>query len=140
MTTEVAELAGSIKLATPRPDRCVACLQSAVSLGPDTRFVDFGQLVESGTIVDAGSMAVLDPLRQLAICERCMEGGLEQLAYKPQLHARQFQRIRQQDVQIAHWRATAEREVQENSRLREYITRLESEGVSIREQPPKRRR
>lgn len=139
MSTEVAELAGSIKLADPRPDRCVSCLQSAVSLGPDVRFVDFARELETGAIVDAGSMAVLDPMRQLVICEPCMNAAIEQLAYKPQLHARQFQKIKQQDIQIAHWKDACDRERAENDRLREYIGRLESQGVTSRERPPKRR-
>lgn len=139
MSTEVAELAGAIKLADPRPDRCVSCLQSAVSLGPEVRFVDFGRELETGAIVDPGSMAVLDPMRQLVICERCMAPATEQLAYKPELHARQFQKIKQQNVQIEHWKAACDRERAENDRLREYISRLESEGVTSRERPPKRR-
>lgn len=140
MSTDVAELVSSIKLADPRPSRCVACAQSAVSLGEEVRFVDFDRIVERGSIVDPGTMAMIDPLVELKVCEQCMRAGLEQLEFKPQLHARQWQRIRQQDVQIDHWRDTAARERAENDRLREYIMRLESEGISVREQPPKRRR
>jgi hypothetical protein len=44
-----------------------------------------------GAVVEEGTMAVIDSIDELHLCENCVRNAAETLDYKPGLHARHLQ-------------------------------------------------
>lgn len=93
-----------IRVADPLPTRCSACLQ-APSEG--LRFVDYNAHVNRGAVVEEGSMAVVDSLDELYICESCHNRGSEALGFVPGLHRQHLARVRESDARAERWEAYA---------------------------------
>jgi hypothetical protein len=89
MSSVLAELVARAKISDPRPPRCSACLQAS---DPQVRFVNLGADIDRGSICEEGSMAVIDSIDELHLCESCVG---EVIDYKPGLHARHLQLNRQ---------------------------------------------
>lgn len=123
MSDAVAELATRLRLSDPKPGHCSACL---IASGPDVRFVDFDCMVDRGAIVEEGSLAILDAMDELHLCESCVRQAAEVLEYKPDLHRRQLTEIRRLELDAEHWKA--------------YAKRLEATLQDRPEQPKGRRR
>jgi hypothetical protein len=72
MSDAVAEHVARIRVADPPPARCSGCLRSA---GTDVRFVDYQAAINRGAIVEEGSMAVLESIDDLYLCDSCVRAG-----------------------------------------------------------------
>ena len=83
MSTAIADVVTRAKISDPRPARCSACLQAS---DPQVRFVNMDVSINRGAIVEAGSMAVIDSIDELHLCESCVREAAEVLDYKPGLH------------------------------------------------------
>lgn len=125
MSDVVAELASRVKLSDPKPTRCAACWCSADA---DLRFADFDTLIDRGTICDAGSMAVLESIDDLHLCENCVRDAAEIMGLKPELHARQLREIRRLELARDHHRSAERRALEECARLRQRIITLENQA------------
>lgn len=121
MTSVAVEVAPTVRISDPRPSHCAACFRGAEA---DVRFVDFDAAIDRGSFVGPGGV-LTGAIDDLHLCEACVQQGAEAIAYKAQLHRRQLNEIRKKELQVDHWRDTAERQRQENERLREYIAQLE---------------
>ena len=88
------------------PSRCSGCLRSA---GTDVRFVDYQAAIDRGAIVEEGSMAVLESIDDLYLCDSCVREGAEALGFKPELHSRQLREIQRLEVEAEHWKAYSRR-------------------------------
>jgi hypothetical protein len=106
MSDVVAEHAARIRVADPQPARCSGCLQSA---GTDVRFVDYQAAIDRGAIVEEGSMAVLESIDELYLCDSCVRQGAEALAFKPVEHRRLLTELRRTELERDHWKAYAGR-------------------------------
>ena len=88
----IAERVSRARISDPKPARCAACLQSADA---NVKFVDMDAAINRGAIVEEGSMAVIDSIDELHLCESCVREAADTLDYKPGLHARHLQLNRQ---------------------------------------------
>jgi hypothetical protein len=84
-----------IRLSDPKPAFCSACHNT-----PDCRYVDFDAAHDGGCFVDRETQAYMEGSDDLHICENCLRVAMEKLAFKPELHSKQFNEIRKQDIQI----------------------------------------
>lgn len=84
----IADRVSRFQLSDPKPARCAACMCSADAA---LRFVDLDALLDRGAVVEEGSMAVIDSIDELHLCENCVRDAAETLDYKPGLHARHLQ-------------------------------------------------
>lgn len=107
----IAERVSRTRISDPKPAHCAGCLQSS---DVNVRFVDFDAAICRGAIVEEGSMAVLDHIDELHLCESCVREAAETLDYKPGLHARHLQLNRQ-------LMADRDRLKQENGQLRQLL-------------------
>jgi hypothetical protein len=92
MSTLIADRVSRTRISDPQPTRCAGCLQSA---GPTVRFVDFDCFINRGVIVEEGSMAIVDSIDTLHLCESCVREAAETLDYKAGLHAQHLRLNRQ---------------------------------------------
>lgn len=106
MSEAVADIATRLRLSDPKPAHCSACWASS---GPDVRFVDFDCLLDRGVIVEEGSMAVLDAMDALHLCEACVRQAAEVLAYQPVQAQNRLREIRRLELDLEHWRRYAQR-------------------------------
>ena len=105
----VHELASRLRISDPKPARCAGCYCSSDA---NLRFVDFdGVALDRGAVVEEGSMAVIDSIDELHLCEACVRNAAEVIEYVPGLHQRQLQELRRLN--------------RENDQLREYTVKLE---------------
>lgn len=111
MSAILADRVTRCRISDPKPSRCSACLQSS---DPRVRFVDFQAGHDGGAVVDSGSMAVIDSIDELHLCESCTREAAEVLDYKPGLHQRHLQLNRE-------LMAERDRLRDENRRLRELV-------------------
>jgi hypothetical protein len=107
----VADRVSRYKISDPKPAHCAACYGSA---GVGVRFIDFDTEMNRGAIVQEGTMAVLDSIDELHLCEVCIMEAAEELDYKPGLHARHLQLNRELMRERDELRA-------ENAKLRELL-------------------
>lgn len=84
----IADRVSRFQLSDPKPARCAACMCSADA---SLRFVDLDALMDRGAVVEVGTMAVIDSIDELHLCENCVRDAAETLDYKPGLHARHLQ-------------------------------------------------
>lgn len=84
----LAEAVFRARISDPPPGHCAACLRGA---DPTCRFVNMDAALNRGAIVQEGTMAVLDSIDELHLCEGCVREAAEVLDYKPGLHARHLQ-------------------------------------------------
>jgi hypothetical protein len=101
-----AEIAAGIRLSDPKPGHCAACFRGAQE---DIRFVDFDAAVDRGGFQDPDSLALMDSIDDLHLCEACVRSGAEALGLKPELHTRQLKEIRRLELEAEHWHAYAKR-------------------------------
>ena len=119
-----AELAQSMRLADPKPVFCCVCLRGAEE---GVRFVDMGAAVDGGQVVmeQDGMVAYRESIDDMVPCEDCIRQAAECLGYKPELHRKQLRQLRQLELRVEHWRATAGRYQEEIDRQKAYIAQLE---------------
>jgi predicted Fe-S protein YdhL (DUF1289 family) len=101
MSEATADIATRLRLSDPKPGFCSACWTAA---GEDVRFVDFDCLLDRGVHVQEGTMAVLDAMDSLHLCESCVRQAAEVLAYKPVEAQRRLREIRRLEIENEHWR------------------------------------
>ena len=100
----VAELVSRVRISDPRPALCSACFQGA---GEGTRFVDMDAAADRGTVMHGDH--IVGTVDDIHLCEACVRAAAEAIGFKPELHRRQVQRIRQLELQVEHWRSYARR-------------------------------
>lgn len=106
MSDAVADLATRFRLSDPKPGHCSACFQSADA---NVAFVDFDCMLDRGAIVDEGTMAVLDAMDELHLCESCVRQAAEVLDYKPVQAQNRLREIRRLELKAEHWEKYAKR-------------------------------
>jgi hypothetical protein len=117
----------AIRLSDPMPARCAGCYTSPATIGPGARFVNFNDArIRGGAVVDAGTMAVLDQVDELHLCEACVRSAAEALAFKPELHQRQFREIQRLELARDSYRSGEERALAEAEKLRAQIRQMEA--------------
>lgn len=111
-----------IRLSDPTPAFCSACGNS----DPDARHIDFDSAHDGGSWQDTDSLAYVKGSEDLHVCERCVRLAAEALGFKPELHGRQLNEIRRQEIVIEHWK--------------DRCSKLEALVATMREQPEEPRR
>lgn len=76
------------RISDPVPARCSGCMQSA---GAGQRFVNLDMRINRGTICQEGTIAVLERIDELHLCDACVRDAAEALEYVPELHQRHVQ-------------------------------------------------
>ena len=117
-----ADLAIRCKIADPKPSHCCRCYRAGEA---GVRFVDFDAAIDRGAFADANSLAIMDSIDDLVMCEDCVREGAQLLNLKPDLHQKQLREIRRLELERDHWK--------------DYAQRLE-QTVALRPEPVGRRR
>lgn len=117
----VADLATRVRISDPRPALCSACFAGASG---DTRFVDMDAASDRGTLMSGDH--IVGTVDDIHLCEACVRAAAEALGLKPELHRKQMRTIRQLELRVEHWRATAGRYQEDIDRQKEYIAQLEA--------------
>lgn len=73
------------RISDPKPARCSGCMQSVAA---DKRYVNLDMRINRGTICQEGTMAVLESIDELHLCEDCIRDAAERVGYVPELHRR----------------------------------------------------
>ena len=102
-----------MRLANPKPGFCSSCYAAA----PDRRFVDFEAAYDGTPILHRENQTIevlpwdgrIASHDDLYLCENCVREAGEILGFKPELHSKQFNEIRRQELEIEHWKSTAKR-------------------------------
>ena len=97
-----------MKIADPKPGFCSCCFGAH----PDRQYIDFEADYDGAPVLDreTNSIAVLPWNGQLGghdnlyLCETCVREAAEKLAFKPELHQRQFQAVRRAELTAEHYK------------------------------------
>lgn len=106
MSEAVADLSLGIRLSDPKPSRCASCWKGADA---DTRFVDFDSAIDRGSFVDPSSMAVIDTVDDLHLCEACVKAACEALAIQPESRQRLLRELQRRDLVIDYFKERVKR-------------------------------
>ena len=106
MSSAAVELATRCKISDPKPSHCSACFRGA---DENVTFVDFDAVLNRGGFADPNSLAMMDSIDDLHLCEACVREAAQLLNLKPDLHQRQVREIRRLELDNEHWRDYAQR-------------------------------